>query len=847
LRWSERVWLQPFGTPSETILPFVGSIAILSEARMQDFEKLGSFYLGREHDLAQGQTKSSRVLYDSKDLTTHAVCVGMTGSGKTGLCLSLLEEAALDGLPAIAIDPKGDLGNLLLTFPELQAADFRPWIDPSSAARKGITPDQLAQDTASLWRNGLAEWDQDGDRIRRFREAVDLAVYTPGSSAGIPLTVLKSFNAPAPEVIQDGDALRDRIQSAASGVLALLGIDADPVRSREHILLSNVLDSAWRNGRNLDLPGLIQEIQNPPFKKVGVVDLDSFFPASSRLELGMQLNNLLASPSFASWMEGEPLDVQRLFYTDTGKPRLSILSIAHLDDAERMFFVTILLSEVVSWMRSQPGTSSLRALLYMDEVFGFFPPTANPPSKRPMLTLLKQARAYGLGCVLATQNPVDLDYKGLSNAGTWFLGRLQTERDKARVLEGLEGASAQAGARFDRGQMEATLAALGSRVFLLNNVHDDQPTVFHTRWAMSYLCGPLTRDQIRNLMKDRKSALAANRQAEDSRKSDSAAEQEDHISHAVSTPSTAASRPIVSASIEQRFWPVSDDLPVGEVVYYRPGILGGGKLHFVRSSYSVDHWSDCVVLQPVHGELPALMWDSALVFETASPLDEQPQLQAEYGPLPSELAREKNYSKWKKELKDYLYRTERCIIWHSDDLDEYSQPGETEPEVRIRLTQQVREKRDEKQEILRQRYAKRIQRATDAVSKAQQHLSLQKTQFWTRVLGTLTALVETIVRMLSGSRSGRRVSSSTASQTMREHGEKTRAQQRLDDKKAKLEALQENLKEEQRLVDLKIDPSRIELDKLELPPRKSDTVVDQVVLVWLPWRRDSQGSLQPAY
>ena len=471
---------------------------------MEDYEKLGSFYLGKKHDLALGKTEDALTLYDSKDLTTHAVCVGMTGSGKTGLCLSLIEEAGIDGVPVIAIDPKGDLGNLLLTFPDLKPEDFRPWVDPSVATRKGITPDELAEQTADLWRKGLGDWGQDGERIRRYNEKVDKAIYTPGSSAGIPLTVLKSFNAPSQAVIDDSDAFRDRVQSTTSGVLALLGIDADPVRSREHIFLSNVLDRAWREGRNLDLAGLIQEIQNPPFTKVGVVDLETFYSAKDRLELGMQLNNLLASPSFASWLEGEPLDIKKLLYTEEGRPRLSILSIAHLSETERMFFVTILLNEILSWMRSQPGTGSLRALLYMDEIYGYFPPTANPPSKKPMLTLLKQARAYGLGVVLATQNPVDLDYKGLSNTGTWFLGRLQTERDKARVLEGLEGASAQAGSSFNKAEMEVTLAGLGSRVFLMNNVHDNQPQVFHTRWAMSYLRGPLTRDQIRTLMAEKK-------------------------------------------------------------------------------------------------------------------------------------------------------------------------------------------------------------------------------------------------------------------------------------------------------------------------------------------------------
>lgn len=468
---------------------------------MPDFDSPNHFYLGREHSLATGETNADKpLLYKSKDLTTHAVCVGMTGSGKTGLCLSLLEEAALDGVPAICIDPKGDLGNLLLGFPELRPTDFRPWIDESVAQRKGVTPDAFAEQTAELWRNGLSSWGQQPERITRYNDSAERLIFTPGASHGLPITVLKRFDAPPKEVLDDEDALRERVASSVSGLLGLLGIDADPVRSREHIYLSNILIHAWRAARSLDVAQLIREIQKPPFDQVGVLELEAFFPAKERDALAMDLNNLLASPSFQGWMRGQPLDVQQLFYSPEGKPRHSILSIAHLSDAERMFFVTILLGEVLAWMRAQPGTSSLRALLYMDEVFGYFPPTANPPSKGPMLTLLKQARAFGLGCVLATQNPVDLDYKGLSNAGTWFLGRLQTERDKLRVMEGLEGASAAAGSSFNKQEMERTLAGLGSRVFLMNNVHEDQPVVFHTRWAMSYLAGPLARGKIKELM-----------------------------------------------------------------------------------------------------------------------------------------------------------------------------------------------------------------------------------------------------------------------------------------------------------------------------------------------------------
>src|SRR5512147_3144469 len=480
-----------------------------SSGSAEDFEKLGVFYLGRPYDLALKQAKPGWLLYDSKDLVTHAVCVGMTGSGKTGLCLALIEEAAIDGIPAILIDPKGDLANLLLTFPALLPEYFRPWINDDDARRKNLSPDDYARQQAELWQKGLAAWGEDGARIQRLRDAADFAIYTPGSNAGIPLSILKSFAAPPAAIRDDEELLRERIGTTATSLLVLLGIDADPIKSREHILIATILDTAWRQGRELDLAGLIQQIQTPPVKRVGVLDLEAFFPSKDRFALAMSLNNLLAAPGFGAWMEGEPLDVDALLHTPEGKPRVAIVSIAHLNDAERMFFVSLLLNQVVGWMRTQSGTTSLRALLYMDEIFGFFPPVANPPSKTPLLTLLKQARAFGVGVVLATQNPVDLDYKGLANTGTWLIGRLQTERDKARVLDGLEGAAGGAGQAFDRAALERILSGLSSRVFLMNNVHEDHPVVFESRWVMSYLRGPLTRGQIKSLMDARRSAPAA--------------------------------------------------------------------------------------------------------------------------------------------------------------------------------------------------------------------------------------------------------------------------------------------------------------------------------------------------
>ncbi|HEX2223708.1 MAG TPA: DUF87 domain-containing protein [Thermoanaerobaculia bacterium] len=471
------------------------------------YEKLGAFYLGRPYDLAKGETLPSPLLYDSRDLLTHGLIVGMTGSGKTGLLLSLLEEAAIDRIPALVIDPKGDLANLLLTFPEQRPADFLPWVDPDAAARNNLSVEDFAAREAESWLAGLRRWEQGRDRIARLREAADFAVYTPGSEAGLPVSILSSLSAPPAEVLEDSDLFRERVSNVASSLLDLLGIDSDPMSGREHILLSSLFDRAWRAGEGLDLAALIQQIQKPPVERVGVMELEVFYPAKERFALALAFNNLLGSPGFSAWLQGEPLDVDKLLYTAAGKPRVAIFSIAHLSDRERMFFVALLLNQTLGWMRGRTGTTSLRALLCMDEVFGYMPPVAEPPSKRALLTLLKQARAYGLGLVLATQNPADLDYKGLANVGTWFLGRLQTERDKQRLMDGLEGAAA--GGKFDRARTEEVLAGLGNRVFLLHNVHEDEPVVFQCRWAMSYLRGPLTRPEIKRLMDGRRTSQSA--------------------------------------------------------------------------------------------------------------------------------------------------------------------------------------------------------------------------------------------------------------------------------------------------------------------------------------------------
>ncbi len=815
-----------------------------------DFEQLGAFYLGREYDLAAQQPTEKLVLYDAKDLTTHAVCVGMTGSGKTGLCLALLEEASIDGIPAIAIDPKGDLGNLLLTFPELRPADFAPWIDPAEAARKGIPPDELAKQTAERWKQGLGEWGQDGQRIARFRSAADVAIYTPGSSAGLPLGVMRSFAAPSPAVLADADALRERVSAATSGLLALLGIDADPLRSREHILIATLFDRAWREGRGLDMAALIREIQSPPVDKIGVIDLDGFFPPADRFALAMQLNNLLASPGFSAWMSGEPLDIQRLLYTPEGKPRLAILSIAHLSDAERMFFVTILLNEVIAWMRAQSGTSSLRALLYMDEVFGYFPPTANPPTKTPMLTLLKQARAYGLGVVLATQNPVDLDYKGLSNAGTWFLGRLQTERDKARVLDGLEGASAAAGAQFDRRQMEQILSGLGNRVFLLNNVHEDHPVVFQSRWALSYLRGPLTRDQIAGLMKGRKPGAGSGEQGV-------AAPQASASSPlpAPSSPLPAPSdRPLLPPDVPEAFIPCRAVMPAGATVLYRPALYGVAEVHFVDSKTGVDVNERWRRLAGLEASLPENPWGEDGAAEDEPELEKSPESAARFAPLPSELSKPKAFAGLTTGLKDFLYRNYRLSVWKCAALDQTSRPGESQADFRIRLSQAAREERDRQVEKIRDQYAAKLQRLDDQIRRAQQKVEKEKSQANQQTMQAAMSFGSSILGALFGRKLKSVTNVNRAGSSVRAAGRAMEQRADVGAAENNVEALLERRKQleteltaEKDRIAQAISPDSVALEEVRIAPKKTNITVSQVTLAWRPCYVDATGREQPAW
>jgi len=467
-----------------------------------------TFYLGKRYDPERGRLADEVIYYDSRDLTTHAVVVGMTGSGKTGMCISLLEEAMLDNIPAIVIDPKGDITNLALIFPQLRPADFEPWINPGDAQRAGLEPSEYAQEVAAMWREGLASWSISPARLNALKNAAQLSIYTPGSDAGLPISILASFAAPKGGWLGNEEFYREQISGVVTALMALIGKQVEPVKDREHVLISNIFEEAWKNGRDLTLEDIIIQVQNPPFARLGVFDVNTFFPEKDRFKLAKELNHIIAAPSFQTWITGEPLDVRRLLYTPEGRAKVSIFYLAHLTDAERTFMITLILENMIAWMRSLSGTTSLRALLYFDELFGHMPPAPrNPPTKEPLLRLLKTARAFGLGLILATQNPGDLDYKGLANAGTWFIGKLQTENDKRRVLGGLE-AAATASTQIDTKRLDSLISGLAPRVFVVHNVHNESgPQLVHSRWAMSYLRGPLTRQQVRTLMEPQRAQM----------------------------------------------------------------------------------------------------------------------------------------------------------------------------------------------------------------------------------------------------------------------------------------------------------------------------------------------------
>ena len=785
-----------------------------------DYEKLGLFYLGKQFDLDKGARRDDLVLYDSRDLLTHAVCVGMTGSGKTGLGISLIEEAAIDGIPVLAIDPKGDLGNLLLTFPNLAPADFAPWIDAGEAQRHGKTADTYAAETASRWKNGLAEWNQDGSRIARLKAAADVTVYTPGSRIGTPLAVLGSLG---PVAADAGEDAQSDIATTASSLLGLVGIEDVEPHSREQALLAAILSSRPA-GAAADLRWLVQQIQRPSFDSIGILDLETFYPARERQELALRFNSVLAGPGFDAWSAGEPLDAAALLFTPAGKPRIAIISVAHLDDQQRMLVVSLVLNAVLRWTRRQTGTSSLRALVYMDEVFGYLPPVANPPSKLPLLTLLKQARAFGVGLVLATQNPVDLDYKALSNTGTWFLGKLQTERDKARMLDGLEGVSSG----LDRQAIDRALSSLRGRVFLMHNVHEQSPVAFETRWALSYLRGPMGREELRRFAKAPESTAPAPPPIPGTAPPPPAV-----------TPTAASpAKPVVPAGIEEYVLPGNGGTPSE----YAPVLYGAARVQYTDTKRGIDVTRSVqAIVSFVSGPVP-VDWERAedtphrpetLTTPAAGPV-------ATHQPLPPAALDKKKYAAWTKEFTTWVARTQPLTVYTVPAMKLVSKPEETERDFQARIQLAGREARDAAVEKLRDRYAPKLARLREKAHKAEEVVGKEQQQASQQKLQTAVSFGATMLGALMGRRAvslstlGRATTAARGvGRSAKETQDVAKAQERLQEAQAEFAALDAELQREVAALE-GAGTGAVAVETVEIKPKRGGVEVRIVALAWKP-------------
>lgn len=853
-------------------------------------DKLGSFYLGAEYDLEAGARKeSSPIFYDSRDLVTHGVVVGMTGSGKTGLCVGLLEEAALDRVPAIIIDPKGDMANLLLQFPQLRPEDFKPWVNEGDATRKDKTVDEFAASTAEQWRSGLADWGIGSERIQRTLDTVQYTVYTPGSDAGIPVNIMGSLAAPKLDWATEAEAIRERINGTVAALMGLAGITADTMRSREAVLLAGIFEHYWKQGQDLDLGKLILSIQKPPMAQVGVFDVETFYPGKDRFELAMLFNTLMAAPTFQSWLAGDPLDVETLLYTHEGKPRHSIFYIAHLSDSERMFFVTLLLENLVTWMRRQSGTTSLRALLYFDEIFGFFPPTAEPPSKRPLLTLMKQARAFGLGVLLVTQNPVDLDYKGLTNAGTWLIGKLQAERDKERVLAGLKGALSEVGTESDV-DYDRLITRLGSRIFLLHNVHDERPVTLTTRWAQSYLRGPLTRMQVRDLMADHKpvaqmpvaqaqaapaatTAVPAPPDPAGAWQGSVAAPPQPVQAPPVQAPAVQAapaapsnepppgflpSQPVVKSGVTQVFLPVQigeraaiadleregGSIPQDARVRltYEPAALGAAEVHFVDRKRDVETDRSFMLVTPLPEGPGRLDWGDAEKYEfrMRDLRDEPENVQPGQGPffksVPPAANTATDLKKIESDLEDWLYYNARFPVKTHEELEITQRAGETEGQLVARLDMAARERRDAEVDELEDYYGKKIDAIANKLAKEEQELAQDKAEVMARRGELGASVLETAMGWFMGRRSTRGVSSGLSKYRMQGQAaaDVAESEQAIARFKSDIDALQTELAARSQEIAARWEKVAQGVATVELAPRRSDVKVELVALAWLP-------------
>ncbi len=786
------------------------------------YEKLGLFYLGKEVDPKTFQSTQNLFLYKSKDFTTHAAIIGMTGSGKTGLGISIIEEAVIDKIPSIIIDPKGDMGNLLLAFPDLKAEDFQKWIDPAEAENKGMDPIRYAENTAKNWEEGLHSFFQNKERIAFYKDNADFSIYTPGSSAGIPMSVLSSFDVPSPDVLNDPDTFSSIINSTVMGLLSLVKIEADVLTSKEYILLAAIFTHFWKNNKNLSLEEIIGYITNPPFDKIGVLSLNHFYPQKERFALAMLLNNILSSPGFSMWLEGERLDIQNLLYTKEGKPKVSILSIAHLDNSQRMFFVTLFLNKYISWMRQQRGTPSLRTILYMDEIFGFFPATASPPSKKPMLLLLKQARAYGVGIVLATQNPIDIDYKGLSNIGSWFLGRLQTRQDRDRVIDGLLKNTENS---LNKSDIESLLANMKKRTFLLKSAHLDEIPILETRWVLSYLRGPLSSMEIKELMENKKESPEENK-----------AEQHSYLwKQGENSSETTEVLPLISDKIKQYFL---NNPPFGEEVIYEPTIILNGSIRFYNQSKRVDQKENVSLKLPVNKDMTDINFHDALPNDDdINMYDIKPFEQAHFSLLPSFLEKIKDVKTIEDKFKNYLYDEKRVELYNCKEFKLLSIPGEELSVFKSRIMDLIREEKDKAVEKLTEKYTKKEEKLEKDYAKLLEKLEKEEAEVKAATTQSALSIGSSVLGALLGRTKVGTLSSSVtglskASRVLKQKKDVDLVKKKIEKLTVDINKLEEDLKQNIEDMSVEFDIDKYTIETISIKPKKSDIYGIKVALLW---------------
>ncbi len=786
----------------------------------QLYEKLGIFYLGKELDIKNQEESENLFLVKSKNFTTHAAIIGMTGSGKTGLGVDIIEEAVLDKIPSIIIDPKGDMGDLLLAFDDFDPKKFEPWIDSSEAEKKGISKEELAQKTASMWKSGIESFGQDSDRVKRFKNGADFTIYTPGSTAGIPLSVLSSFDAPSSDILDDADTLSYMLNSTVSSILALVGIEADPLRSPEFLLLSTIFKYYWKRGESLTLESLIANVSNPPFEKIGVLSLNSFYPQSKRLELAMLLNNILASPTFFAWIEGERLDISKLLYTDDMKPKVSILSISHLNDKERMFFVTLFLNRYISWMRRESGSGSLKTILYMDEIYGFFPATSNPPSKNPMLLLLKQARAFGVGVILSTQNPVDLDYKGLSNIGTWFIGRLQTKQDVERVINGLTKSGDN---NLDKKSIASIISNLKKRVFLYRSVHEDSIKLFTTRWVLSFLSGPITKDGIKRLMKVKKEQLKV------------LTKQESNKEEKLSLESSS-NAPIISDAIDEYYLnPLSSE----DDCQYEAYILGNATIRFYNPKRSIDKEDD-IYLRYYLDSKERVDWDEAEINDDDfEQYDLNPIGSCRYSKIPNFITEAKNLKSVEKDFKDWLYHNKRLTLYKIEKLKLESELNESIDDFKVRAINYLKDLKEEAIQKIEKKFQKEQEKFERKYQRALEKLQKEEDDVSHNTTNALLSFGMAILDAFSGRSTIKRSTTSKLGTTLRgagrvyrEKGDVERAKERIKEIEEEIDKLAEQMEDEIDKLDNMYDINNYEIEEFYIKPRRSDIYDVEVGLLW---------------